>query len=71
MALECALAPATRIIIPALNTARYVEQGIASAASQDEVSLEVVLVKNGASDRTVEIPRQLVAGAGAGRREPW
>jgi glycosyltransferase involved in cell wall biosynthesis len=61
MAVENTQSPDVSIIIPSFNAERYVEQAIASALAQNGVSLEVILVDDGSSDRTLEIVRRIAA----------
>ncbi len=46
------------VIIPCLNCERYIAETIGSIAAQPYADLEIILVDNGCSDRSVEIAQQ-------------
>jgi len=50
--------PRVSVIMPARNAERWIGEALASALSQDDVQLEVVVVDDASSDRTVALAEQ-------------
>lgn len=49
--------PRVSIIIPAYNTDNYIKQAIESALGQTESRIEVIVVDDASTDKTVEVVR--------------
>ena len=43
------------IVIPCYNTEKFLDQALASAEQNDRISLEIIVINDGSSDKTEEI----------------
>ncbi len=47
--------PLVSVIMPAYNAAKYIDKAIASVLSQDDISLELIIINDGSTDNTMEV----------------
>ena len=56
--LELVSLPLVSVVIPAYNSERYIAEAVNSALSQDYPNIEVLVIDDGSTDRTVEVVQQ-------------